>query len=789
MKKLLLLLCLAASAVTLSAQRYSKVKIRLDETHGLAQLAQLGIEVEHGHHNHGIWFIGEYSEQEVAAIQQAGFSTEILIPDLKAHLLEGNRLRRSTGERSLPPCTGYNSVETPANYSYGSMAGYQTYQEMLDELDKMAALYPTLFKAKEPISQVLTTFEGRPIYWVKISDNPSDDETGEPEIFFNALHHAREPNSMSQMLFFMWHLLENYDTDPEIKFLVDHTEIYFVPCVNPDGYIYNETTNPDGGGFWRKNRRPNADGSIGVDLNRNYGFNWAYNNDGSSGSPNSEVYRGTAPFSEPETQMMRQFSIEHEFAMVFNYHTFSDLLLHSWDYDWIYSPDHDLFLQYGEYMTEENQYQNGISPEVLYPVNGGANDWQYGEQVEKGKSLSFVPEVGYTFWPFESDIDRLNKDAFFINLKALRLLHDYGKLTPFPERLVQQLDGQLPFELKKFGTSTSPLTVTLTPVSSNIASVSPPKSYTLGLLETTSGSFDFLLKPDVQSGDEIEFEISVSNGSYAFKQSVKSIYGSGSVSLFDPADDLSFWDEATNWETTNTTFYSAPTSITDSKGGPYPPNQTNLLLLDEPVTVSDASAAFLSFWARWSIEDNVDYAQVSLSVNGGDFVPLCGKYTKPGIVPPVVGQPVYDGQQNEWVQEEIDLSEYLQGATPVDLSFSFSMTADGFNEFDGFYFDDLKLTLVADGVSSTQSFEGNQFSVSTRPNPASGFVVFDLKGSPGTSGSYRIEVFNALGQPVRQLQGTGQVARLDVGDWAPGVYFYQVENEGKVVAMKRFVVG
>lgn len=90
-KQLLLLLCLVASATALSAQRYSKVKIHFDETHTIAQLAQLGVEVEHGYHQHGSWFIGEYAEHEIAAMRQAGFSTDIIIPDLKQYLLDGNR--------------------------------------------------------------------------------------------------------------------------------------------------------------------------------------------------------------------------------------------------------------------------------------------------------------------------------------------------------------------------------------------------------------------------------------------------------------------------------------------------------------------------------------------------------------------------------------------------------------------------------------------------------------------------------------------------------------------------
>lgn len=67
-------------------------------------------------------------------------------------------------------------------------------------------------------------------------------------------------------------MLENYSQDPEIKCLVDSREFYFIPVVNPDGYFYNQLVVPGGGGLWRLNLRNNADGSVGVDLNRNYGF-------------------------------------------------------------------------------------------------------------------------------------------------------------------------------------------------------------------------------------------------------------------------------------------------------------------------------------------------------------------------------------------------------------------------------------------------------------------------------------------------------------------------------------
>jgi len=142
------------------------------------------------------------------------------------------------------------------------MGGFTTYQEMLDELDQMRSLYPNLISARISTSNI-TTYEGRTVYYVRLSDNPDVDEN-EPEVLYTGVHHA----------------------------LVDNIEMYFIPVVNPDGYVYNQQTNPNGGGMWRKNRRNNGDGTYGVDPNRNYSYLWGYNNTGSSPTSSSDTYRG-----------------------------------------------------------------------------------------------------------------------------------------------------------------------------------------------------------------------------------------------------------------------------------------------------------------------------------------------------------------------------------------------------------------------------------------------------------------------------------------------------------------
>src|SRR6185295_11372749 len=219
------------------------------------------------------------------------------------------------------------------------------YEEMLAILDSMQLLYPQLISKRAPLDNT-TTWENRPVYWVRISNNPNVDQD-KPEIFYNAVHHAREAASLSQIIYYMWYLLDNYNTDPEVKGIVDNAEMYFVPCINPDGYVYNHTTNPNGGGMHRKNLRKNSDGTKGVDINRNYDKFWGYDNTGSSTTMSSDSYRGPSAGSEPETKMVNNFCIAHHFKMAISCHTYGGYLIHPWGYKAnTTTPDDALFANY-----------------------------------------------------------------------------------------------------------------------------------------------------------------------------------------------------------------------------------------------------------------------------------------------------------------------------------------------------------------------------------------------------------------------------------------------------------
>lgn len=377
---------------------YLKVSINT-ENDALAKLSALGIAVDHGELINGN-FITDINSNEYAQIRN-DFKIEVLENDMEAayaRLIREDQLNPQTPVTDRFGC----SYATPANFNLGSMGSYLTLQEMLNELDEMATLYPNLITVKQPLNPGQTTAEGRPLYYVKISDNPNTDEA-EPKVLYTGLHHAREPISMMSLIFYMHYILEHYDTDSEIQNLVNSLELYFVPCVNPDGYVYNQTTNPNGGGLWRKNRRNNGNGIYGVDLNRNYGYQWGLNS-GSSGTPSSDTYRGPSAFSEPETQMIRDFSVAKQFATSLNSHSYGNYLIHQWEYQNVVA-EPATFATMGAALTSCNGFTVGNAFQTVgYLASGGATDWLYGEQTTKPKVYAFTPEIGTSFWPTPSNI-------------------------------------------------------------------------------------------------------------------------------------------------------------------------------------------------------------------------------------------------------------------------------------------------------------------------------------------------------------------------------------------------
>jgi carboxypeptidase T len=263
---------------------------------------------------------------------------------------------------------------------------YHTYEELTQELQQFETDFPQLAH----VVDLGQSIEKRSILAIKISDNVASDEN-EPQILFVGGHHAREWISVDVPLLLVKYLLNEYAQNNNIQNLVNSGEIWIIPLLNPDGHNYSVKTDR----MWRKNRRKNSDGSYGVDLNRNYGYEWG--GPGSSGSTYSETYRGTKPFSEPETGIIRDFENTHNFRAMISYHNFSQLVLYPWGYTYESAPDEAQMKLLAKIMADSifNVHGKKYTPEQssnLYLASGDATDWLYGESQAPSFTIELRPK-------------------------------------------------------------------------------------------------------------------------------------------------------------------------------------------------------------------------------------------------------------------------------------------------------------------------------------------------------------------------------------------------------------
>jgi hypothetical protein len=188
------------------------------------------------------------------------------------------------------------------------------------------------------VQTIGTSIEGLPIQALKISDNVATSEPSEGAIILIATQHAREWLAEETALFVAEKILERYATDAVVRADVNRLEIFIVPVVNVDGFAYTWASTANR--YWRKNRRLNPGGTYGVDLNRNWGFQWAAvpaptdaNGSYGTATETSDVYYGTTPFSEPEIQAVRDLAATlPNLKAMEDIHTYSELYLSPWRY-------------------------------------------------------------------------------------------------------------------------------------------------------------------------------------------------------------------------------------------------------------------------------------------------------------------------------------------------------------------------------------------------------------------------------------------------------------------------
>jgi carboxypeptidase T len=256
------------------------------------------------------------------------------------------------------------------------VTGYHTAATLEQDLRRLAEEHPEIAE----IHEIGRSVEGRPLWALRIGERRGSTR----KVAFLGCHHAREWISVEVPYLLAEHVLQNSSSDP-VQTWLQQGEVWVAPMVNPDGHEHTQTP---ANRLWRKNRRRNHDGSIGVDPNRNYGYMWGtLNVSTSSHVPADETYVGPRAFSEPEVRAVRDLVARELFSGVLTYHSYSQLIMYPWGHT--SEPirdvsDRRVVRGLAEDMERligkvHGRTYTAQQSSALYPTAGDTTDWTYGE--------------------------------------------------------------------------------------------------------------------------------------------------------------------------------------------------------------------------------------------------------------------------------------------------------------------------------------------------------------------------------------------------------------------------
>ncbi|MEZ4829218.1 MAG: M14 family zinc carboxypeptidase [Bacteroidia bacterium] len=668
-----------------------------------------------------------------------------------------------------------------AHFSPGTMSGYHTWAEAVAQLDSMHAAYPAIISPK---IQIGTSVEGRPVWAVKISDNPATNESAtEPGVYFDALTHAREPLSLEMILYYMWWLLENYNQNPEATKLVNDREIFFVPVVNPDGYVYNQVTNPNGGGLWRKNRRVLNNICAGIDLNRNFSFGWGLNS-GSTGDPCSNTFRGLSAFSEPETQAIENFLNQIAPETGFSIHTYGRKII---------SP-----LGYTDSLVREGVYSDFSSAFIPARYNGYGTIKQLFNYESSGTTIDYfhsqgitgwMPEMGGDFWDDPGTIC-LQLREFLPAMKYITWVagayisyqnYQSGEIIPGQNTTVS-------LRVRNSGLSqiANNVSASLIPLSPGIQTVAAAGSQpTIAPGKEKEVSFTLFISPDISFPDTIRLGVVVGyDGVVTARDTIQLLVGNRRV-IFQ--DDFSGgrvkWQQMGTgkmWDTTSVDRVGGKNYMTDSPSGSYRYDSNSGIVMSSFADLTDAVNPVLEFSTRFSLEPFSDYVKIEVGgQTNNDWKSVGGSYASE-----FAGQYFYQGNRY-WVEEKIDLGEFAG----KKIKIRFQLHSGTFVQSDGFYIRDLRIVDYTSPVTSAE-FAIREPVFELFPNPAQ--KIFSLKIIHSTHQPLKMEIMDMNGKFAAVFEGEYLAPgenkwQVNVADYPVGVYLVKWTTEEGIYTRKLLI--
>ena len=605
-------------------------------------------------------------------------------------------LKNGFQAEKLPDLARQNALElqkydafTHTKDSYYTISQYEIFME------DTAAIYPNICS----FHQVGTSVQGRPILFLKITDNPNIEEA-EPEFKYISSMHGDEVVGYDMCIRLIELLTSQYDIDPRITNLVDNTEIWICPMMNPDGFVLGQRYNANG-----------------IDLNRNFPM------------PTGVQHPDGNPWA-PENIAIMNFSNEHNFVLSANFHGGSLVANYPWDYTYTLTPDNDLFIQaaltyasHNSSMYNSSEFPYGITNGAAwYVITGSMQDWNYGFTDD----MDITMEISTIKWPPASQLPNfwaLNQESM---LSYIEFVHRgvHGLVT---STTGQPLDAVITVQGNDKSVHTDPdvgdyhrllLPGNYTITASAYGYI--PQTVQITVPATGATEYNFILNPattvdlmgQIRNAEGYGIpnltvtlnteppctSTADANGSFAFAQIPEGFYHitfndflttvyetdfllttennncvftliEPLVLFYDPGESLSNWTASGPWGIVT---YQGETVITDSPTGNYGSNVTRTLQLTNPISLLNIINPTLSFKTIYALESGYDFVYVQASNSATNWIDLDS----------------LTGSLNSWTTLTYSLNQFAG----QNVYIRFMLCSDAYYNNDGIYLDDIKIS-------------------------------------------------------------------------------------------------
>ncbi len=756
------------------------------------------------------------TEAEARALAEAGYALERL-PDLERE-----------GRRAMEAAWAAQAAKGAGALALGEKGVYHTHAQIGAILQQAAADFPAIAAWYSLGNSV----QGRALWAIKITDNVDISEA-EPEVRLASTMHGDEPPGLEMLLYLVEHLTVNYGVDPLVTDLVDNYEIHIIPCLNPDGLTAGTRGNANGRDLNRN--YPVPDGTIGDDGTyseeietqlfkaHGQGRKFVVSENGHSGAlvvnyPWDYTYALT-----PDDAAIRLLSLEYSSRNLpmYNSSTFPQgitngaqwYVVHGSLQDWSYHATGciDVTIELSNTKTPpastlETLWDNNresllhLIKAARYGVNGRVTSAATGQPLAAAVTVTGNAKT-VTTDPAHGDYYKLLPTGTFeltfaaaghITQTISGVATVWGTPVVLDVQLAEIAHGDVAGRVRNAQGEGLSATITIRtwPTDELVATVQSDAgsggAYTARL---PYGNYTFRAACDGYAARTLQVTVDDPDETVDITLNASEI-----VLLL--ADDFESgagnWSGA--WGLATAQAHSPTHSMADSPIGNYGHNADIVCAMAAPVNLGTAVEGTLTYWARWNLELNWDCVQLEISTDGGGaWTAVAATRTVPasgqGAQQPA-GIPVYEGNQNSWVQETVDLQPWL-GQT--DVRFRFRLRSDGSVAYDGFYFDDLELKVTREAVTGVGDPPAPRaLALGCRPNPfnPSATLHFTLPAA----GSARLAVHDMQGRLVRTLVAGALPAGEHAVRWdgrdqrgapvASGMYLARLSAGGQARAVK-----